>query len=59
MKYHYRIVFDANCSTSFDSDMEYVFDMAKPFITLIDDVKNTLTIVNTRNIMIIEQSIIE
>lgn len=56
MKYHYKIECLGGCVTEIDTDNLIVFDMVVPNIVLTDDNKNLKTILNTRNVVRIEQT---
>jgi hypothetical protein len=58
MKYKYRIDCVGGCVTLFESKEEYKFNLTLPEIRL-RGADNILTIINTRNVVRIEQSIIE
>ena len=56
MKYHYKIECLGGCVTEIDTNDLIKFDMAIPDIVLNDDSKNLKTILNTRNVVRIEQT---
>ena len=55
MKYHYKIECLGGCVTEIDTDNLIVFDLNKAGIELTDNNKNLKTILNTRNVVRIEQ----
>lgn len=55
MKYHYKFECLGGCVTEIDTDDLIVFDMTRPVIELTDNSKNLKTILNTRNVVRIEQ----
>lgn len=56
MKYHYKIECLGGCVTEVDADNLIVFDLTKAGIELTDNNKNLKTILNTRNVVRIEQT---
>ena len=56
MKYHYKIECLGECVTEVDADNLIVFDLTKAGIELTDNNKNLKTILNTRNVVRIEQT---